>query len=936
MIGRIAFIAIVFISHIALSNDLQKVSLNGNWWFKTDPNHIGMDQGWFQQNNSTAGWDIMTVPGNWDTRNEYASYAGLAWYVKKFKLEPEQTGKKVLLNFEAVYHDCIVWINGQEIGKSNSGFLPFLFEISKYLKSGQENTLTLCVDNTFKRGAIWNWGGIRRPVQLEIFDAVRVEQQHISPEPRLDKKDANLSIRLFVKNYSDVPREIKGHIIISDASKPVRNLPFAVSLKANESKSLLLKTILKPSETHFWHFDDPRLYTADVYFDGSEYPVHSDRFGIRKIEIDHASYEFRLNGEPFRLMGLNLVPDDRTTGNTLPMWRIMEDVDLLKSLGCNFTRLSHLPLPKDFLDYLDERGMMIISEIPLWGYDPLADPDQELPFEWLEKLIFHQFNHASVVGWSTGNEIGYYPTANAYVEKSIDFVRKLDSIRLATNVTYTAQFEEDYIRYTDLGMLNKYGKNLGPITRLQHRQHPDKLMFYSEYGIGQMSESLNAALEARELIDSIRNYPYLMGASIWTFNDYRSSFVGTKELSENRPWGVVDVYRRKKQAYYDLRKEHSPVKEFSISDVSGTNATLKIKPRSKFDLPSYTLKNHKVIYKLYDDKGMITDGGFIHLPDILPDTKELNYTINWKAKEAFSLELALASPQMDILYDSIIYFKKPVISAGFSVFGGRSQQNNVGANTGMIRVFYEKSPTATYYKVRYGKDTRNFESETSIDDYFDIEGLELNATYNIQMVYINGAGETLSDIIEVITEERNFLPPGHRYTEPADGGFFIAYSTEPTDFLYRTRYFESDKGDADARVIQSKTPGQMFIPGLQNGISYTYQIQRYTDNNSASLWTTPKSVVPDGNISPEVPVIKGLIRQKNEVLVTVEPVDKAIAYKLQYRETGKDWITVQLRRSLPVDFLIKGLKSNRSYEFRIATANIYGSSEFSDIYTIQK
>lgn len=128
----------------------------------------------------------------------------------------------------------------------------------------------------------------------------------------------------------------------------------------------------------------------------------------------------------------------------------------------------------------------------------------------------------------------------------------------------------------------------------------------------------------------------------------------------------------------------------------------------------------------------------------------------------------------------------------------------------------------------------------------------------------------------------------------------------------------------------------MFIPGLQNGKSYTYQIQRYADNNSASMWTSPKSIVPDGNISPQTPVIKGLIRQKSEALVSVTSVAKAIAYTLQYRETGKDWITVKNRRNINADFFIKGLKSNKSYEFRVAAVNAFGSSAYSDVYTLPK
>lgn len=112
---------------------IQQQSLNGTWAFKTDPNGVGEKQSWFGETVNTSGWDNMPVPGNWDLRNEYAHYVGKAWYRTTFYTPSTWQKQWVRLLFEAVYHDSKVWLNGHLLGSNNSGFLPFEFEVNKWL-----------------------------------------------------------------------------------------------------------------------------------------------------------------------------------------------------------------------------------------------------------------------------------------------------------------------------------------------------------------------------------------------------------------------------------------------------------------------------------------------------------------------------------------------------------------------------------------------------------------------------------------------------------------------------------------------------------------------------------------------------------------------------------------------------------------------------------
>jgi beta-galactosidase len=143
-----------------------ELSLNGEWKFKTDPNLRGESLKWFNAEIKDNEWDSMNVPGNWDLKNEYAHYAGKAWYRKNITITADWKDKLVALMFEAVSGECKVWLNGKYLGSNNISYLSFQFIISSLLNFNSPNTLVVSVNNTSRQGAPWNWGGIRRPVTL--------------------------------------------------------------------------------------------------------------------------------------------------------------------------------------------------------------------------------------------------------------------------------------------------------------------------------------------------------------------------------------------------------------------------------------------------------------------------------------------------------------------------------------------------------------------------------------------------------------------------------------------------------------------------------------------------------------------------------------------------------------------------------------------------
>ena len=944
---RFIFLLLLSGSLFGQTPDKSVVSLNGTWSFRTDPNSVGEQQGWFRPSVSASNWDSLPVPGNWDLRNEYAHYVGKGWYRRTFPTPTSIDGNVVRLLFEAVYHDCTVWLNGQKLGENHSGFLPFEFDITQRLSASGPNTLVVCADNSLTRGAIWNWGGIRRPVRLEITKPVRIVRQHITPTVDLTRKSATVAVRVFVQNHGSQTAEATGTLRLSAPNGVSRSLPFRVSIPAGGTASALIQTSLTPKETHLWHFDDPFLYTAQAALATGEQRVN--RFGLRKIEVDNKAYTLKLNGEVIRPMGFNLVPDDRTTGNTLPTWRIREDIDLLKGMGCVMTRLSHLCLPEEVMDYLDERGMLVVSEIPLWGYDRLADPASLTAKDWLTRLITNQYNHPSVIAWSVGNEYGEFPTAMDYTRQAVAYARTLDSTRLVSCVSHTAQFPTDIVGVGDIGLINKYNKNLGPVTRLQHQMHPGKTLFYSEYGTGILGENLDTDLDARSLLDSIRNLPYLIGGSLWTFNDYRSRFFGTKEGSENRAWGVVDVYRRKKKAYYSFRQEHNPLRQMTVN-AGPSSATVTLQPRRPLDLPAYPLHGYRLLWKRTDAGGKIAQSGLIPLPDIRPGDAVQRHTFNWQSNDgstdsAFALTVELLAPTGDALADTTLFLQKPLPVEMTYALGSRSGFNGHGQG-GMIRVHFRKNPTATAYKVRYGVATPGVatpgenaltqETPPTLNDYVDIPKLTLGKTYQVAVVGLNGAGEgAASNIRQITVEPIQFAPPIIQHVEPADGGFFIGYASPDDDYAYRVQVTTRPGDYASARTIQTLTPGTLFVPGLTNGQTYYFRMQRLKDNWFDTAWSEERTVTPDGGQRPAPPVLQGVVQRNSEVVVCFEPVAKATSYRLEYRADDGSWQSQTLVAAQTGRAIVTGLNPKKRYQFRLATLTEAGQSEFSSITNAQ-
>jgi len=652
------------------------ISLNGIWNFKADYYNKGEDQAWFSGNFNDSVWDKMNVPGNWDIRNEYANYIGKGWYRTVFETPSGIDGKVVRLNFEAVGIDYKVWLNGEQIANVTGGYFSKYLNISDKLKSGDKNTLVVCVDNTFRSGAYWSWGGIRRPVTLIVNNPVFIESAHIVSIPDLKKGTASVSVSTILFNGSKTKEKVSLDYVLSSGGKVIKKGNTTVTLTGDANQKAELEFLLAKREVKLWHFDFPNLYTLKLQLTKGNEVVHSIqyRFGIRKAEIVNG--EFLLNGEPVRAMGMNWVADDRLTGNTLLAEVYKRDIDNMKSLGVNIARLSHLPLPKEVYDYLDEKGMLVIAEIPLWGITNLTDPANPIARTWIKQLVDNHFNHPSIIGWCVGNEISdkiRNPKVMEYAEKTIKFVKdSLDNSRLVVLVSHMANNQkEDPSQFGDFVPYNTYGSWGNNVDKV-HANQPDKMIFVSECGSNLIGEDLNTATgNFSKMLNEFRGRKYLFGASLWTYNDYRSFHRSSdptwdSKVSQNRDWGVVDGYSNKKRAYQIIRKEFAPLKSLMVKEI-GTTLNVRLEPRAKLDLPAFNLHDYKLVCEEFGKNNELLNKTEIILPLIKPGDSLLVKTFAVTGNPS-ARKISLISPTGYNLMDTTICYQapeKPVIKASF-------------------------------------------------------------------------------------------------------------------------------------------------------------------------------------------------------------------------------------------------------------------------------
>jgi beta-glucuronidase len=674
MIRRLLFFATTFLFVHGLNaqytiRDPDAIPLHGAWSFTIDPLDAGVKEEWYLSTKNFKNWDKVDVPHCFSVDPRYHYFSGPTWYRKIFQWEPT-TGKRTILHFDGVYYKCTVWLNDKKVGEHEGGYTPFKFDISDKLKSG-ENLIVIQVDNnTWKEGTIpgaknkgpntqfpgWlNYGGITRPMYITVEPESYVENVKVEAAPDLSKKTAQLRTRIFIRKPESV-----GAIANPSLSIFLYQRKIAVSWKFVDNKkktpSDLLEieatASLKSVDVKLWSLDNPVCYQLQSVFNNDTVIT---TFGIRKVEVKNL--QLLLNGEPIRVAGGNRVMDYPGLGSLEPDWLIEKDLRLMKETGMEFHRLTHYTTTEAVLDWADRNGMLIVAEAGNWQLTPEQMDNDTIRRKFrqqFEEMVKRDWNHPCLIAYSVGNEyLSDTPSGQRWTKDMIEFARQLDPTRLYTFATMRLSAlpknpEDEASQYVDFVSANIYGNQKAILDNI-HRLYPDKPILISEYGKRVDSDGEGGQVEyLKNYLDDIRLRPYVIGASWWSYNDYRSIHWGTNK-NGYRPWGLVNPDRVTRPLYGYHKTEMSPLaitkKHFRVGKQGNHELVLGIRNRS--DFPSYATRNYTL--KTADHQ--------IAIPDLTPG-QQVEVTIPVKGFDP-SIKIEIIKPtgfsivetNMDLNYD---------------------------------------------------------------------------------------------------------------------------------------------------------------------------------------------------------------------------------------------------------------------------------------------
>jgi beta-galactosidase len=531
-----------------------------------------LDTGWkFYKGDVTAAqeikfddssWQLVCVPHDWSIEGPYDAKwasstgylpAGIGWYRKAFTLEPAYKDKCVTVEFDGVYRDSQVWLNGHLLGKRPYGYISFQYDLTPYLSvDGKPNILAVRVDHTDFADSRWYPGsGIDRPVRLCIKDKLHIPQWGVFvTAPKITKEFAEFCIQTEVENQGDSEYQYE---LVSEIISPQDTSIAAMTTSGkiiSGKKETLIQTIKIPNPS-LWSVDSPQLYKLNSKLNskGKTVDQQDTAFGIRDIRFD-PDKGFFLNGVNMKLKGVCVHHDAGPVGAAVPVQMWQRRLQLLKGIGCNAIRMSHNPPDPALLDLCDQMGFVVMDE----AFDEFTPPKNkwitgwndgtpvrkgygEAFAEWsvrdIEDMVRRDRNHPSIILWSIGNEIDYKndpfthpvlgpdfdpngPAAQrlvTYGKPLVAAVKALDTTRPVTSALATAPMS-NAVGFADI--LDVVGYNYQEQYYAQdHKAYPKRILLGSENGMHY------------EAWKAVTDNDYISGQFLWLGFDF---------LGEARGW----------------------------------------------------------------------------------------------------------------------------------------------------------------------------------------------------------------------------------------------------------------------------------------------------------------------------------------------------------------------------------------------------------------
>jgi len=444
-----------------------------------------------------SGWQQVRLPHDWaitgpfdpdgDGSTARLPWRGVGWYRKTFTLDPADAGKQVYVDFDGVMAFPIVYINGQQAGSWDYGYVSFRVDATPYVHFGAENIIAVRVD-TRRHFSRWYPGaGIYRKVTMTVENPVHIANwgTYVTT-PEIGHDTAAVSILTTIENHrsEQVPVTIET-IIFDPSGDKVASSESRGSISPSGTEQL--QQSLTVENPRRWDIDDPVLYRAQtlVRVGGRLMDEKETTFGFRTFEFT-SDDGFHLNGRRIRIQGVNLHHDQGPLGAAFNTRAMERQLEIMQNMGVNAIRTSHNPPAPELLDLCDRMGLLVWDEC-FDKWDATVDHVNGEPLEEFGEKQFRNFimrdrNHPSVVVWSIGNEVGdQFGNNDGKTPERIalmsDLIRKYDSTR---PVGYASNDTAETVPGEMFEALDIIGFNYGNRFSLYWHRFPDSKVMYGE------------------------------------------------------------------------------------------------------------------------------------------------------------------------------------------------------------------------------------------------------------------------------------------------------------------------------------------------------------------------------------------------------------------------------------------------------------------------
>ncbi len=525
-----------------------------------------------------SAWQTVSVPHDWSSDGPFSrdygsgngfAPGGIGWYRKHFSLPAADQGRKLTIEFDGVYDNSEVWINGQFVGRRPYGYSAFVYDLTPFVSFRGENIIAVRVDHSRFADSRWYTGsGIYRHVRLQMTSPLHIATWGMSvTTPAISPASAQVRIETTVVNDGPKPASYSVTSSVQDAAgHEAASQTSSGTLAAGESGPTVQN--VRVAHPALWSLAAPTLYTlhSRVFVGGVLQDDTVTPFGIRTLKFD-PDQGFLLNGIPTKLKGVCIHHDAGSLGAAVPDGVLERRLRLLQEMGVNAIRTSHNPPAPELLDLCDRLGLLVMEEAfdewtpskNKWVQGRNSGPPSKFGYaeffsEWsvrdIQDMVRRDRNHPSVIMWSIGNEIDYpndpfshpvlgnnYRPLNPRAENLpilarplIDAVKELDTTRPVTEALAAADMSDA----VGLGeMLDIDGYNYQESRYPEdHEKYPKRFLYGSE-----TSHSYDAWA-------AVRDNAYVGGQFLWTGIDYLGESDGWPQRASGA--GLLDLCGFKK------------------------------------------------------------------------------------------------------------------------------------------------------------------------------------------------------------------------------------------------------------------------------------------------------------------------------------------------------------------------------------------------------